>query len=188
MGMFHLKGDIVLTVKSLPSLGVRIEIKPLRKRENILTIKENRKDMISKKPRGRKHRPLDKIHSNTPRRLVREYKKLGCNQLHLAKKLKINDGYLNRLMKDGIEPTDRTEKGRDARAKMFLHNHPLSCKTCGRKVIHHSSKPKVCKPDFIVQWDHLPKEERHKVIKQYLQWKENNVISKQSVQTDKIKS
>ena len=28
------------------------------------------------------------------------------------------------------------------------------------------------KPDFIKQWGHLPVDERHKVIKEYLKWKD----------------
>ena len=123
----------------------------------------NQKDTISKKRRGRKPIPLDKIHPNVPRRLIALYKRLGT-QLAIVKERSVNDYYISKLMKYGIEPTDKTEKGQDARVKLFL-----PCKK--KKVRLPSDKPKVKKPDFIIQWNHLPAAERHKVIQQYLIWK-----------------
>jgi hypothetical protein len=35
----------------------------------------------------------------------------------------------------------------------------------------HPEKPKQPKPDYIIEWDHLPREERHKVIRTYLDFR-----------------
>ena len=126
--------------------------------------KENRKDMISKKRRGRKPIPLDKVHPNTPRRLIALYKRLGFSQLNIVKEIKVNDYYISKLMKYGIEPTDKTENGQSVRIKLFLPR--LKRK---QKII--SDKPKRIIPEFIKLWNHLPTDERQKVIQEYLKWK-----------------
>ena len=115
--------------------------------------KENKRDMTSK-PRGRKKRPLENIHPNAPKRLVREYKKLGCNQLHLAKKIQVNDFYVNRLLKDGIEPSNP-----EIRSKLFLPR---------KTVKHKTGAPKYDRPAWLYKWYRLSKLERHNVIKSYL--------------------
>lgn len=38
-------------------------------------------------------------------------------------------------------------------------------------LIKVKEKKKIDKPDYIKAWDHLPREERHQVIKEYLKWK-----------------
>jgi hypothetical protein len=70
---------------------------------------------MTSKARGRKKRSLESIHPSAPKKLVREYKKLGCNQLALSKQLQVNDFYINRLLKDGVEPTNP-----EIRVKLFL--------------------------------------------------------------------
>lgn len=80
---------------------------------------------MTSKPRGRKKRLIENLHPNAPKRLVKEYKKLGCNQLALSKQLQVNDFYINRLLKDGVEPTNP-----EIRIKLFLprvhRNSPTS--------------------------------------------------------------
>lgn len=104
---------------------------------------------------------------NVPKKLLKQFFDFNCSVSKLALNRGVNTGTLSALLNDGIEP-----KSEEARAKLYLVVHPI-CRTCGRRVIHKSNRPKQSKPDYIVQWEHLPKEERHKVIKQYLQWKEN---------------
>ena len=61
------------------------------------------------------------IHANTPRRLIREWHvKYQWNMREMARKKKINVFYVSQLVRDGIEPTDRTEKGRHARVALCL--------------------------------------------------------------------
>ena len=105
---------------------------------------------------------------NVPKRLVKLFFDLDRSVTRLAGSRGVNTGVISALLNDGIEPKDDK-----VRVRLFLHPNS-TCKLCHRKIIHRSGKPKVSKPDFIVQWDHLPKEERHKVIKEYLSWKEQN--------------
>jgi len=111
--------------------------------------------METSKPRGRKKLPLENIHPNAPKRLVREYKKLGCNQLHLAKKIGVNDFYVNRLLKDGIEPNNP-----DIRAKLFLSR---------KRVKHRLGAPKYTRPAWLYKWYRLPKDERYDVIRSHVE-------------------
>jgi hypothetical protein len=118
---------------------------------------ENQKDIISESKRGRKHLPLEKIHGKVPKELKELYTQLGCSQLALSKHLGINLYYVNRLIKYGALPSKKTVKGKLAREKLFI-----------------PSQKRVEIPEYIKQWNKLPKEERHKVIQQYLNWRKSH--------------
>jgi len=83
-----------------------------------------------------------------------------------ARRLKVNPKYVFDNLKYGLEPTDRTEKGQEARVKLGLPRL--------KKKQRSNTKPKKRKEEFIVKWEHLPKDERQKVIKDYLRWKEKS--------------
>lgn len=87
-----------------------------------------------------------------------------CTIRELARRLEINPKYLHDYLKKGIEPTDKTEHGQSLRIKLGLAKH---------KHRDRSNKPKKIKPDFIIEWNHIPTEERHIAIKQYLKWRKN---------------
>jgi hypothetical protein len=93
-------------------------------------------------------------HPNAPERLVFLFIENDKNYHRLANKINVNVRYVYQLLRYGKEPPKKTVKGRVARRKLFL------------------DKPYQKKPDFIVQWHHLPTEERHNVIKTYLKYKE----------------
>lgn len=77
------------------------------------------------------------IHPKTPPRLAREYKRAGSFH-KLAEELRVNVGYVHNLIVHGKEPTDRTEKGRDTRAKLYLprkrQKRAADCNHCGKRV------------------------------------------------------
>lgn len=60
------------------------------------------------------------IHKNTPRRLVTEFHRCEWNMRQLSKVLDVNILYVSQLIRHGMEPTDKTEKGRSVRVKLFL--------------------------------------------------------------------
>ena len=122
-------------------------------RDYILQTGEGQRVMISK-ARGRSKRLLENVHPNAPKRLVREYKKLGCNQLALANKLEVNDFYINRLLKDGVEPSNP-----EIRVKLFLPR---------KRVKHKTGEPKYDRPAWLYKWYRLPVSERHDVMKSHL--------------------
>lgn len=106
-------------------------------------------------------------HPNTPYKLKIIYRKFKGKYHPLSIFLKINVRYVYDLVVNGKEPTDKTSKGQEARIKLFL--------PAKKKIIREKKEiVKKAKPDFIVQWDHLPKEERHKVIQEYLSWRNKN--------------
>ena len=84
-----------------------------------------------------------------------------------ARRLKINPKYVFDNLIHGIEPTDRTQKGQEVRQKLGLPR-------LKKKEKSNTIKPKKRKEEFIIKWEHLPKDERRKVIKEYLKWKESN--------------
>lgn len=53
------------------------------------------------------------------RRLIKALEEAGSERA-LSRKLDLNISYVSQLLKDGTEPTDKTEKGRAARVKLFL--------------------------------------------------------------------
>lgn len=59
------------------------------------------------------------IHPSTPPKLAKLYRQLGSFH-KLADELGVNVAHVHHLIKQGIEPTDQTEKGRETRAKLFL--------------------------------------------------------------------
>lgn len=106
---------------------------------------------------------LENYPSNVPKKLIQKLHRCKGNRFFLSVLLNVNSGRLSLLLNKGIEPTDKTEAGRTARIRMFLPKHKNKSK---------SNPYKKLKPYFVVQWEHLPKEERHKVIQEYLKWKE----------------
>lgn len=73
---------------------------------------------------------------NIPKNLISAIDEIG-SQRKFAKKVKINDSYVNRLLKHGIEPTDKTERGRVIRVKLFLPKRKF--KPCKSKRIFDMS-------------------------------------------------
>lgn len=114
--------------------------------------------------------PKPIIHSSASKLVVRTLLRVKremnvWNIREVSRRLNVNQRYVCENLKYGREPTDNTFNGREVRARLGLKRYK-------KKVKLATDKPKSSKPDFIVAWDHLPKEERHKVIKQYLQWKD----------------
>lgn len=97
---------------------------------------------------------------NVPRKLFRLLKEYKFNRSLLAVAIGVNGGHISKLLNKGIEPQDNS-----IRVKMFLPKLKLK-RQAGAK---RERKPE---PEFIKAWKHLPTDERHKVIKQYLKWKE----------------
>ncbi len=103
---------------------------------------------------------------NVPKKLFKLLKKYNFIRSYVAKELEVNSGRLSQLLDKGIEPTDATITGRVARRKLFLSIRKH--KDFNQINIH---KPKIDRPQFIKDWNHLPTDERHKIIKEYLSWK-----------------
>jgi len=106
---------------------------------------------------------------NVPKKLIKEYRNIvkshkgeGGYQRKLASMLEINIKYLSDLFLHGIEPTDRTEKGQRVRVALFLPK---------KKKVSRAPRTLREVPEFLKQWNRLPKEERHKIIQQYLEWR-----------------
>lgn len=102
---------------------------------------------------------------NVPRKLFNVLKYWSFNRSLAALALGVNSGYLSNLLNKGIEPTDTTRHGRDVRRKLFLKAY----KETTRKA--NAPKIKIELPYYMKIWNHLTKEERHKVIKAYVDWK-----------------
>lgn len=77
---------------------------------------------------------MSDIHPNTPKMLIREFKRCKNKYHILAEKLEINVSYVYNLIKMGIGPTDRTSKGRNIRLKLHLSKYK-------KKVIDYSKIP-----------------------------------------------
>lgn len=99
--------------------------------------------------------------SNVPRKLIMKFREAKHNERELSRRLGVNVGHVSKLLKKGIEPKDET-----IRAKMLFPKSRRKAKVKSTK-----EQIKVDQPEFIKQWRHLPTEERHKVIQQYLRWK-----------------
>jgi hypothetical protein len=54
-----------------------------------------------------------------PKRLARALKRAGSAR-KLSRQLDVNIFYITQLLRHGIEPTDRTDKGQETRLKLFL--------------------------------------------------------------------
>lgn len=110
---------------------------------------------------GRRSIPPEELHPNVPPKLKALYERLG-SQSRLSKKLQVNVGYISNLFRKGTEPTDRTVKGQEVRSRLFLS------RTKSRKA---PPKEPKSEPEHIRWWKSLPREERDKVIKEYMEWK-----------------
>jgi|SRR5919108_607375 hypothetical protein len=87
------------------------------------------------------------IHPATPRRLVSELHKAGWKERELARRRGVNIKYVSDLIRRGIEPTDRTIKGQEARVALFLPR-------LKRKPRIVKEKPSQLSPEW---WDELRK-------------------------------
>jgi hypothetical protein len=115
----------------------------------------------------RKPGTIETPHPNTPPRLWRRYKKFHGNCYKTAESLGVNPARVWQLLKNGVEPTDRSEKGKEARRKLFL---PLTKKKSGKA----PPIQKVPLPEYLLAWRRLPKQEREKVIQQYMNWRKSH--------------
>ncbi len=105
---------------------------------------------------------------NVPRKLFKLLKEFNFDRSKTSAKLGINSGYLSQLLNKGIEPTDATPTGRRVRKALFLRVHKI-------QAIKEKRIQKQ-RPQFINEWVHLSIEERHQVVKQYLDWKKKSKI------------
>ena len=110
----------------------------------------------------KRYKKMSEYPPNVPRALIRLYRANNENGKKTAQLLGVHDAHLSVLLKYGREPIDD-----ELRKKLMLRKRRSPR-------VKRSSLARPEKPDFIKKWEHLPKEERHKVIKQYLNWKENN--------------
>lgn len=94
--------------------------------------------------------------SNVPQELIELYEKNDCKTGRLEKPLRVNRGYIFRLIKHGIEPTDKTRKGRKARVALFLPER--------------KQRKKVEYEEYILEWRRLPIEVRHQAIHEFVNW------------------
>lgn len=94
--------------------------------------------------------------SNVPKELIDLYEKNGCKTGRLEKPLGVNRGYIFRLIRYGIEPTDKTRKGRKARVALFLPER--------------KQRKKVEFEEYILEWRRLPIDVRHKAILEFVNW------------------
>lgn len=97
--------------------------------------------------RKRNFYEMHNIHPAAPKRLVSEFHKAGWNERELARRRKVNIKYVSDLIRRGIEPTDRTVKGQEARTALFLPR--LKQKPRVKK-----EKPIVLSPEW---WDRVRK-------------------------------
>lgn len=105
-------------------------------------------------------RRLKDFPANVPRKLFRLLKYWDFNRSLLAMAIGVNGGHISKLLNQGVEPQDNS-----IRVKMFLPKLKVK-RQQGQK---RERKPE---PEFIKAWKHLPTDERHKVIKQYLKWRD----------------
>ncbi len=59
------------------------------------------------------------MYENVPKQLIKKYQEVGSLRA-LARAQDVNYFYVSQLFQHGIEPTDKTRKGRLARRKLFL--------------------------------------------------------------------
>lgn len=122
------------------------------------------------------------IHPRTPPKLraaFRAAKNLrgeGYKYHILAEQIGVNVGHLHKLIRRGIEPTDKTEKGQAARAAMFLPRHKRKTRVV--------KKDKKRLPAFLYWWTRgISKEMRNDIIRQAWKkgqaaWNTNNATPK----------
>ena len=97
------------------------------------------------------------IHPNAPPRLIKALRKAGSFH-KLADELNINIKYVHELIRKGIEPTDRTEHGRETRARLYLPRRK-------RKTSKPRKPPKV-KPPWRRWWTRQGKAGQENIIRQ----------------------
>jgi hypothetical protein len=97
---------------------------------------------------------------NVPRKLFHKLREYKFNRSLCALDIGVNSGHLSKLLNQGIEPKDNT-----IRKKMFLKSLKIRKQTT-------VNKDRPPQPEYIKQWRHLPTGERHKVIQEYLSWKQ----------------
>ena len=102
---------------------------------------------------------------NVPKRLIKLFFDLNRSVSRLAMSRGVNSGTVSALLNDGKEP-----KSNSIRTRLWLTINPI-CKSCGRKIINRKPNNAEPRPQFIIDWNHLPTAERHKVIQEYLRWK-----------------
>jgi len=80
---------------------------------------------------------MTKIHPSAPPKLIKLLRKFGSFH-KLADEINVNVKYIHALITEGKEPTDRTEKGREVRARLFLRRRKrkraADCMCCGKRV------------------------------------------------------
>jgi hypothetical protein len=85
-----------------------------------------------------------------------------------SRRLEVNQKYISENIRFGIEPSNL-----ELREKMGIKNK--ECPACHHKLITHKKVSiKKERPEFMKVWSYLPVEERQKVIKEYLKWKDKN--------------
>jgi hypothetical protein len=93
------------------------------------------------------------IHPNTPPKLVKLLRK--CGSFHkAAEEIEVNVYWIFQLVRHGIEPTDRTPKGRETRHRLGLHRY----KPRGKP------KPSQPRTEYLKWWFSLTKDSRHVII------------------------
>lgn len=97
--------------------------------------------------------PAVKFHPNAPPRLIKAYKKAGSYH-KCADMIEVNVAHVHNLITKGIEPSDRTDTGREIRSRLFLPRH---------KRKKGPRKPPQPKPDHIRWWS---RQDRESLIKQ----------------------
>lgn len=78
-------------------------------------------------------RMIQKIHSNVNEKLITALHEAGDSARELARRRGVNILYVLQLLKDGIEPTDKTESGRRVREKLFMPRWKKN--QCKRKLL-----------------------------------------------------
>lgn len=105
------------------------------------------------------------IHPRTPPKLKAAFKASknlrgeGYRIHVLAEKINVNVSYLWNMFRYGKEPTDTTEKGRTARARMFL---PKKIRKPKNKPGPQNQKPL---PNHMIWWRSLDKDTRNTIIR-----------------------
>lgn len=104
---------------------------------------------------------------NVPKKLLKMFFDLDCKVSKLAQKINVNSGTVSNLLNNGTEP--KNERDRKA---LYLPLRPV-CPCCNRKIINRTKQnsPKSQQPEYLKKWKHLSKDERQKVIQEYLKWK-----------------
>jgi hypothetical protein len=80
------------------------------------------------------------FHKAAPKRLIKALEQAGSER-KLSRILGVNILYVSQLLRSGIEPTDKTEKGRETRVKLYLTKRKKQIRVakpeewCGQKQV-----------------------------------------------------